>query len=103
QAEDGIRDFHVTGVQTCALPIFREWITLHITYDPGRLPALVSAVVATVALVLSLVIRRRRVWIRVSRADGPATIEVGGLARTEEIGRAPGRAGGYGAGAGVET
>src|SRR5690606_40809563 len=24
QAEDGIRDFHVTGVQTCALPIFQE-------------------------------------------------------------------------------
>src|SRR5690606_40291931 len=24
QAEDGIRDFHVTGVQTCALPISRE-------------------------------------------------------------------------------
>src|SRR5690606_40037613 len=24
QAEDGIRDFHVTGVQTCALPIFFE-------------------------------------------------------------------------------
>src|SRR5690606_11393966 len=23
QAEDGIRDFHVTGVQTCALPIVR--------------------------------------------------------------------------------
>src|SRR5437870_11988090 len=27
QAEDGIRDGHVTGVQTCALPIF-EWQTL---------------------------------------------------------------------------
>src|SRR5690606_40186831 len=26
-AEDGIRDFHVTGVQTCALPI---WSTLQI-------------------------------------------------------------------------
>src|SRR6266508_5444682 len=26
QAEDGIRDGHVTGVQTCALPIYREWI-----------------------------------------------------------------------------
>src|SRR5690606_39785244 len=27
QAEDGIRDFHVTGVQTCALPISgnRSW------------------------------------------------------------------------------
>src|SRR5690606_39558612 len=24
QAEDGIRDFHVTGVQTCALPISSE-------------------------------------------------------------------------------
>src|SRR5690606_6461495 len=28
QAEDGIRDFHVTGVQTCALPIFEPLITL---------------------------------------------------------------------------
>src|SRR5690606_40358257 len=31
QAEDGIRDFHVTGVQTCALPIFllcRNLITI---------------------------------------------------------------------------
>src|SRR5690606_40340527 len=24
QAEDGIRDFHVTGVQTCALPISKK-------------------------------------------------------------------------------
>src|SRR5690606_40856412 len=33
QAEDGIRDFHVTGVQTCALPIFanRQW-------EPGMYP-----------------------------------------------------------------
>src|SRR5207302_5686283 len=27
QAEDGIRDFHVTGVQTCALPIY-SWLPL---------------------------------------------------------------------------
>src|SRR5690606_41083404 len=26
QAEDGIRDFHVTGVQTCALPISLEHV-----------------------------------------------------------------------------
>src|SRR5437879_13733833 len=25
QAEDGIRDTSVTGVQTCALPIYRDW------------------------------------------------------------------------------
>src|SRR5690625_5644093 len=30
QAEDGIRDGHVTGVQTCALPIFFTG-TLHMT------------------------------------------------------------------------
>src|SRR5690606_40087840 len=30
QAEDGIRDFHVTGVQTCALPISDFWA------DPQR-------------------------------------------------------------------
>src|SRR6266511_4559194 len=27
QAEDGIRDFHVTGVQTCALPIYVPALT----------------------------------------------------------------------------
>src|SRR5690606_351439 len=32
QAEDGIRDFHVTGVQTCALPIFRRAV------PPGKKP-----------------------------------------------------------------
>src|SRR5690606_40656332 len=31
QAEDGIRDFHVTGVQTCALPIY-----LVVTALPGE-------------------------------------------------------------------
>src|SRR5690606_39476179 len=31
QAEDGIRDFHVTGVQTCALPIsLAAWILINI-------------------------------------------------------------------------
>src|SRR5690606_40762539 len=29
QAEDGIRDFHVTGVQTCALPIVITWCVIH--------------------------------------------------------------------------
>src|SRR5690606_39530235 len=33
QAEDGIRDFHVTGVQTCALPIYRRPPP---GYVPGR-------------------------------------------------------------------
>src|SRR5690606_24592155 len=44
QAEDGIRDFHVTGVQTCALPI---WLVDPEIEDPelgvaGQLPAAVE-------------------------------------------------------------
>src|SRR5690606_40268602 len=37
QAEDGIRDFHVTGVQTCALQILRDVIDLEATYG-GSMP-----------------------------------------------------------------
>src|SRR5690606_39592808 len=34
QAEDGIRDFHVTGVQTCALPIYPQPVPdLHMAPD----------------------------------------------------------------------
>ncbi len=81
------------GAGTIAFTGVREWISLQIAYDPGRLPALASAAVATAALVLSLMVRRRRVWVRVSRPDGDAEsssgpedtarIEVGGLSRTE--------------------
>src|SRR5690606_40270268 len=35
QAEDGIRDFHVTGVQTCALPILTR-------AGPALVPALAA-------------------------------------------------------------
>src|SRR5215217_7484878 len=33
QAEDGIRDIGVTGVQTCALPISRRWAALRGAVD----------------------------------------------------------------------
>ncbi|MCK2214653.1 cytochrome c biogenesis protein ResB [Actinomadura sp. ATCC 31491] len=58
----------------------KQWITLQIAYDPGRLPALLFAGTAVVSIALSLLIRRRRVFVRVT-ADGAA--EVGGLTRTE--------------------
>src|SRR5690606_40087866 len=35
QAEDGIRDFHVTGVQTCALPI---WMAARISSSCSSAP-----------------------------------------------------------------
>src|SRR5438093_5375979 len=35
QAEDGIRDWSVTGVQTCALPIFQK-LDVSWGHEPGR-------------------------------------------------------------------
>ena len=73
---DGAGKIQFTGV--------KEWISLQITYDPGREPALLAAAAAVIGLVLSLTIRRRRVWVRVK--DGKVT--VGGLTRTEGGGAA---------------
>ncbi|WP_431901458.1 cytochrome c biogenesis protein ResB [Nonomuraea sp. bgisy101] len=70
----GVGKIEFTGV--------KEWMTLQIAHDPGRMPALLSSALATVALVLSLMIRRRRVFVRVK--DG--TADVGGLTRTEGSG-----------------
>ncbi len=70
---DGAGTIEMTGV--------KEWISLQIAYDPGRGLALGSAAVAVAALILSLTVRRRRVWVRLSRRDG--LVEVGGLSRTE--------------------
>src|SRR5690606_40933123 len=38
QAEDGIRDFHVTGVQTCALPISGVHLEPPATSAPAQRP-----------------------------------------------------------------
>ncbi|PZG22991.1 cytochrome c biogenesis protein ResB [Nonomuraea aridisoli] len=71
QLPDGLGKLEFTGV--------KQWITLQTAYDPGRLPALLSAAAAVVAIALSLMIRRRRVFVRV----GEGRVEVGGLTRTE--------------------
>src|SRR5690606_39895329 len=51
QAEDGIRDFHVTGVQTCALPIYaktqqKEYMSEIIKFDQDRLNKVTSILVS---------------------------------------------------------
>ncbi|GII30704.1 cytochrome c biogenesis protein ResB [Planotetraspora mira] len=68
---DGAGKIQFTGV--------KEWITLQTTRDPGRLPALGAAAAAVLGLVLSLMIRRRRVWVRMTDRK----VTVGGLTRTE--------------------
>jgi cytochrome c biogenesis protein len=59
---------------------YKEWVSLAINDDPGRLPALFAAVTAILGVATSFLVRRRRVWVRASRgADGRTVVEVGGL------------------------
>src|SRR5690606_41180933 len=47
QAEDGIRDFHVTGVQTCALPIYpADWNQFDEIMKDEQGPAMIKAMKA---------------------------------------------------------
>ncbi|WP_030916725.1 cytochrome c biogenesis protein ResB [Streptosporangium amethystogenes] len=76
----GMGSIEFTGV--------KEWIALQITHDPGRMPAFVASVLAVAGLVLTLTVRRRRVWVRVHDQAGQPEgesrrVDVGGLTRTE--------------------
>src|SRR5690606_40402720 len=60
QAEDGIRDFHVTGVQTCALPICARYKTRQYTYTvPDANSVTSDAPIASIPRHESLVDRGR--------------------------------------------
>ena len=72
------------GDGTLTFTGYRQWISLAITYDPGQVPALIAGIVALAGLLLSFLVRRRRVFVRAAReTDGPTLVEIGGLARTE--------------------
>lgn len=82
----------------------KQWAALQLSHDAGRLIVLVAAVVMLLGLLCSLVVRRRRVWLRCQPAVGPAAgdpsadgdvpsrtvVDVGGLARADSGGQAPG-------------
>ncbi|MGV9771545.1 cytochrome c biogenesis protein ResB [Streptosporangium sp. NPDC003464] len=70
----GMGSIEFTGV--------KEWIALQIAYDPGRMPAFVASALAVVGLVLSLTVRRRRVWVRLKDAPTPAGQAAGGPEKT---------------------
>jgi cytochrome c biogenesis protein len=72
------------GMGTLTFTGYRQWISLAITYDPGQLPALIAAIAALAGLLVSFLVRRRRVFLRAApAAGGGSTIEFAGLARTE--------------------
>jgi cytochrome c biogenesis protein len=66
---------------------YEQWASLAITYDPGQMPALISALTALAGLILSFLVRRRRLFVRTRQPDGGATVvEVGGLTRSDAAG-----------------
>jgi cytochrome c biogenesis protein len=78
------------GQGTITFTGYVPWASLTITHDPGQLPALICGIAALAGLLLSFMVRRRRVFVR-ARANGPAgdahsTVQVGGLARTDASG-----------------
>ena len=58
------------GLGTLTYTGYRQWISLAITYDPGQLPALISGIAVLGGLLLSFLVRRRRVFVRASGRPG---------------------------------
>ena len=65
---------------------YRQWASLAITYDPGQIPALVCGILALAGLLLSFLVRRRRVFVRADAVADGSVVTVGGLARTDASG-----------------
>ncbi|ORV98016.1 cytochrome C biogenesis protein ResB [Mycobacterium kyorinense] len=63
------------------------FVNLQVSHDPGQVWVLVSAITMMAGLLVSLLVRRRRVWARIVPADdGTVNVELGGLARTDNSG-----------------
>jgi cytochrome c biogenesis protein len=68
---------------------YRQWASFVVTKDPGNGWALGAAIASIVGLSLSLLIPRRRAWLRVTATgNGGNLIEVAGLSKTESPGLA---------------
>jgi cytochrome c biogenesis protein len=63
------------------------FVNLQVSHDPGQAWVLVSVVTMMAGLLVSLLVRRRRIWVRLQpSADGTVGVELGGLARTDNSG-----------------
>src|SRR5246500_5539790 len=64
------------------------FVNLQVSHDPGQIWVLVFALTMMAGLLVSLLVRRRRIWVRItpSGAAGTVNVEVGGLARTDNSG-----------------
>ena len=66
-----------------------EWVSLQVSHDPTQGYVLGFAIAMFLGLGASLLVKRRRLWIRVkpgTESDPGTVIEVAGLARTDQAG-----------------
>ncbi|MFF0632461.1 cytochrome c biogenesis protein ResB [Nocardia sp. NPDC004151] len=68
-----------------------EFVNLQVSHDPAQQWVLVSALTMMAGLLVSLLVKRRRIWLRVypgEASDGVrrTVVEMGGLARTDQAG-----------------
>jgi cytochrome c biogenesis protein len=65
---------------------FDRWASFQIAYDPGKEAALIASILAIAGLMLSLFVRRRRIWVKVLAPSGAATVvQVAGLTRSSSL------------------
>ncbi len=63
------------------------FVNVQVSHDPAQVWVLVFAMSMMGGLLVSLVVRRRRVWVRIAQAGpGTVSVELGGLARTDNSG-----------------
>lgn len=63
------------------------FINVQVSHDPAQVWVLVFAMTMMAGLLVSLLVRRRRIWVRITPADpGTVSVELGGLARTDNSG-----------------
>jgi cytochrome c biogenesis protein len=78
------------GLGTVTFAGYEQWATFQISRDPGKGVVLVAVGFVILGLLLSLRVRRRRLWVRALSADGDGrgrtVVEVGGLTRTDASG-----------------
>lgn len=64
----------------------RRWVYLQVSHDPAQGWVLIFAVLVVLGLGTSLVIKRRRLWVRAVPGTGGTELHLGGLARTDQAG-----------------
>ena len=63
---------------------FTRWASFQIAHDPGQGIALIAVTFAIVGLLLSLFVKRRRMWVRARPTETGSTVVAAGLARGDD-------------------